>query len=103
MAAAATWSGPITDVGADRSPAWAKRALLLSALGLILGLTISIWVLHGGAQSLASAAGNQKEAVLRTFENLIIGIVLPAGIGGAVFIGAIAAGCSFLRKSHQNE
>jgi PAS domain S-box-containing protein len=102
MATAATLSGAILDRGADRSLSWAKGALALSGLALVLGILISVWVFHQGFQSLVSAAGGQKEPVLQAFNNLVLAILVPAGLGGAVFLAAIGTGYSLLTKAHEN-
>ncbi len=102
MATAATLSGAFLDRGADRSPTWAKWAFVLSAAALLAGLSISVWVFHAGSRSLASAAGTQRETVLQAFDNLIVAIAVPVGLGGVLCLAAIGTGCSLWRKAEEN-
>ena len=102
MATAATLSGAILDRGADQNTAWARRAFVLSAVALVLGLLVSAWVFHAGSQSLAAAAGSQKETVLQAFDSLMVAIIVPAGLGGVLFLAAIGTGCSLWKKAEES-
>lgn len=93
----------------DNKPSIARQALLLSALSLAMGLSVSAWMYSRGAHAISGITGSggrgltldrwaEHALLLQQFDHSILTIMVPTATGGALCLLTMVSGLALTRR-----
>src|SRR5205823_2938870 len=94
----------------DENPSAARRAFVLAALILVIGLSASTWMYYQGTRSFAKLAvpagagaavngWGANSVLLNQFDRWFLGVVVATGVGGAGFLAGTLGGLVLWRRA----
>lgn len=110
MSNAAAWTdGTAGNDGGSSKSSIARRALLLSALSLAMGLSVSAWMYSRGAHAISGITGSggkgltldrwaEHALLLQQFDHSIMTIMVPTATGGALCVLLMLSGLGLSRS-----
>jgi PAS domain S-box-containing protein len=109
MSNTATWMDGTAGDGGHNKSSIARQALLLSALSLALGLSVSSWMYSRGAHAISGITGSggrgltldrwaEHTLLLQAFDHSMTTIVIPTATGGALCVSLMLGGLGLSRR-----
>lgn len=109
MSNAAAWTDGTAGNDVSNKTSIARQALLLSALSLALGLSVSAWMYSRGAHAISGITGSggkgltldrwaEHAMLLQQFDHSIMTIMVPTATGGALCVFLMLSGLGFSRR-----
>lgn len=103
MSNSVAWTDGAAGTGGNSKPSIARQALLLSALSLAMGLSISAWMYSRGAHAISGITGSggrgltldrwaEHALLLKQFDHSILTIMVPTATGGALCLFTMLTG-----------
>src|SRR5689334_9016407 len=109
MSNLAGWIEGLTGNDGSNKPSIARHALLLSALSLALGLSVSAWRYSQEAHTLSGITGSggrglkmdrwaEHVVLLKHFDHSIMTIIVPTAAAGALCLLTMVSGLGLSRR-----
>jgi PAS domain S-box-containing protein len=106
---AAAWMDGVAGIDGKKKPSIARQALLLSALSLAMGLSVSAWMYSRGAHAISGITGSggrgltldrwaEHALLLKQFDHSIMTIMVPTATGGALCLLMMLSGLGLSRR-----
>lgn len=103
MSNTATWVDGPTENDGSKKTSITRQALLLSALSLAMGLSVSAWMYSRGAHAISGITGSggrgltldrwaEHALLLKQFDHSIMTIMVPTATGGALCLLTMVSG-----------
>src|SRR5436305_8714523 len=101
--------GSLQAIDVSKKPSIARQALLLSALSLAMGLSVSAWMYSRGAHAISGITGSggrgltldrwaEHAVLLKQFDHSILTIMVPTATGGALCLLTMLSGLGLSRR-----
>jgi len=109
MSHTAAWTDGMAGNDGNNKTSIARRALLLSALSLAMGLSVSAWMYSQGAHAISGITGSggkgltldrwaEHAMLLKQFDHSIMTIMVPTATGGALCLLLVLSGLGLSRR-----
>src|ERR1051326_4698079 len=103
------WPDGLAGKDGNNKPSIARQALLLSALSLAMGLSVSAWMYSRGAHAISGITGSggrgltldrwaEHALLLKQFDYSILTIMVPTATGGALCLLTMVSGLALTRR-----
>jgi PAS domain S-box-containing protein len=103
------WPDGLAGKDGNNKPSIARQALLLSALSLAMGLSVSAWMYSRGAHAISGITGSggrgltldrwaEHALLLKQFDHSILTIMVPTATGGALCVLTMLSGLGLSRR-----
>lgn len=109
MNSTVAWMDGSAGKDGNNKPSIARQALLLSALSLAMGLSVSAWMYSRGAHAISGITGSggrgltldrwaEHALLLQQFDHSILTIMVPTATGGALCLLTMVSGLALTRR-----